>query len=89
MELKLYFSEEEMIDYLKKKGYTIEEVDSWYSQNEYHNRVEHYDCKVKIAYAYRERPSNTELEGDNYSINSKYGIENVFKNKIKKRILSI
>jgi hypothetical protein len=91
MKLELHFSEDEMIDYLNKNNYEIADVDTWYSENIYHNKVMTLDCKVKIAY----KPSVgsyvfEKISGKNRTqILSEHGVEKVFKELIKHRILSI
>lgn len=89
MELKLFFSEEEIISFLLKNEYTIENIDTRLNHNSYHNNIETINTKVKIALS-----KNTDIEKDfllkdKYSIKSKYGIEQVFKNLLKEKLLNL
>jgi len=91
MKLELYFSEDEMINYLEINNFEIAEVDTWYSDTIYHNKEVTTDCKVKIAYkASVSSYVFDKISGQNKSkILSEYGIEKVFTELIKHRILSI
>lgn len=62
MELKLYFSDEEMRDFLKRKDYVVKNVKTCNYQSEYHNKVSFYDCEVAVAYKSTEKPSKELLE---------------------------
>ena len=48
--MELYFTKEEMIDFLKRDGYTIETIKTWKSQNTYHNQVHDTYHNVEVAY---------------------------------------
>ena len=89
MELKFYFSEEEIISFLKKNGYTIEEVETWENHSSYHNRVETTTLKVKIAFLSKDDIEGGLLLRDKYSITSKIGIEQVFRNIIREKLLNL
>lgn len=85
MELKLFFSEEEIISFLLKNEYTIENIDTRLN----HNNIETINTKVKIALS-----KNTDIEKDfllkdKYIIKTKYGIEQVFKNLLKEKLLNL
>lgn len=87
MELNLYFSEEEMTDFLKRKGYTVKDIKTWYNQSEYHNSFSIHKCKVKIAY--RKKPLKELLERDKYSIESRIGLETIFRKEMLKKMLEL
>lgn len=87
-EIKLYLSEDEKIAFLKKKGFNVETVKSWYNENERHNDVRTYDCMVKIVYALK-RPSKEELRGSRRALESKYGVEFMFNKMFKYYLLNL
>lgn len=80
MELKLHFSEEEMIQALKSLGYTIEIVKSWESASAYHNEVEYVDKDVRVAF--KVPPLHEHLTRDAYTVSLNYGIEKIFKDEL-------
>lgn len=80
--MEIYFSEEEMKNFLIKLGYKIEIVNTWDTVTEYHNRVETKYYKSLIAY------KHTKPKEDNkYQLESKYGFEVVFYKEFKKKLL--
>jgi len=87
MELKLFFSNEEMIQSLKRLGYSIETVKSWESRSVYHNNVEFDDKDVVIAF--KEPPLKEDLTKDAYTISCKYGIEQTFRRELRDKILNL
>lgn len=89
MELKLFFSEEEIISFLKKNGYTIEEVETWENHSPCHNSVETVRLKVKIAFLSKDEIDGDLLLRDKYWIKSKVGIERVFRNVIREKLLNL
>lgn len=89
MELKLFFSEEEIISFLKKNGYTIEEVETWENHSSYYNSVETVSLKVKVAFLSKDELDGDLLLRDKYWIESKIGIERVFRNVIKEKLLNL
>lgn len=89
MELKLFFSEEEIISFLKKNGYTIEEVETWENHSSYHNSVETVNLKVNVAFLSKDEIDGDLLLRDKYWIESKIGIELVFRNVIREKLLNL
>lgn len=90
MELKIYFDENEIIDLLTSKGYTIETVTGWESRTVYHNDVEFEDVPVLIAYkTHIGKPDKKELGESAYWLQNKYGINNVFLKEIKQRLKTV
>lgn len=83
--LNIYFTDDEMQKFLTKKGYHIEEIDTYRSENVYHNRVEYYDTKSIIAYKTRPKLKDNEQR----RVESDYGIEKVFSEELKKAILEL
>jgi hypothetical protein len=87
MEVKLYFSEEGMTQFLLKRGYTIDTIQSWKIETEYHNQVTTVKMEVTIAFK-KEQPKEL-LESHYYSIKSAIGLEKVFQDEFYKALLSI
>lgn len=84
MELKINFTDEEMIEMLKGIGYQTDIINSWESRPAYHNDVEYIDRKVLIAF--KEKPDEEVLKANAYTLKEKFGIEKIFNNEVKKRI---
>jgi hypothetical protein len=84
----LYFSEEEMLDLLKKRGYQFDVVKTWSSYNTYHNQVENSYQDVMIAYKKFYNIGN-EIDGT-YRLSEveKFKVENVFIKELKEKLLS-
>lgn len=80
--MELHFSTEEMIRFLGKIGYKVEEVDTWDNVTEYHNRVVTENYKSLIAYK-GERPT----EDNKYRLERDYKLDVVFYNEFKKKLL--
>jgi hypothetical protein len=89
MELKLFFSEQEIISFLERSGYTVEDVDTWENESSYHNKVETVSYKVKIAFKSKDEIDGDLLLRDKYWIESKIGINTVFRSLIKEKILNL
>lgn len=86
MELKLYFTKEEIEKYLRDKGFTIETIPSWNSINEYQGKISYENVEIKIAYI--DRPDQEFLERSSRDIKMKFGIEEIFSNEIKQQLLN-
>lgn len=85
-ELKLYFSNEEMENYLRLHGYEISDVVTW--NFDYDPRYDTEDKKEKVVrIAYLEVPIDLDLNSGSNSIESSYGIRKQFSKEIKKRLL--
>lgn len=82
MELKLYFSKEEIISFLIKNGYTIKNTETWENGSKKSSSIE-------VAYPSAGDFDTNLFTGEKYSIRSKYGIEVVFKKIIKEKILNL
>lgn len=103
--MTLSFTEEEMISFIEKKGYRVEEVDAWYSEYKYHHGDEmtYIDVKIKIAYKYKllgrklyrnphvisERPDIDIKRGEQYNLESLYGIKTIFGKLMHKALLNL
>lgn len=94
-----YFTEEEMISFLERKGYFIETITSWYSEHKYHHGddMEYIDVEIKIAYTngYEHmgippnRPNEMIEEGRKYDLEYNYGIKTVFEKLMHKALLNL
>lgn len=89
MELKLYFTDEEMTSYLMHYGYNVETVRVYDNVTEYHNSVERHEFDKKIAYLDGEMPYE---EGDDMYWSaalqeSEY--TKVFTQEIKEKLLNL
>jgi hypothetical protein len=86
--LKLYFTKDEMRDFLVKEGYIIKSVKTWTSYNTYHNQVDGNQFNVDVAV----KDSNEFQDLDkeyNFITIDKYQIETVFQQEIKSKLLSL
>ena len=87
--MELYFTKEEMIDFLKKGGYTIETIKTWKSHNTYHNQVQDTYHNVEVAYKGTfnvfNGPDGTYRDD---SVTS-YKVENMFKKVLKEKLLTL
>ncbi len=89
MKMDLYFTVEEMCDFLKKKDYTIEKIKTWNSHNTYHNQVENSYKDVYVAYQNTFDVFNS-TDGTYRDLSvEKYKVENVFKKEIKEKLLTL
>jgi len=85
----LYFKEDEMTEFLNKRGYTIMEVKTWKlaSRNEeIFTGSAFADVKVKCAFN-NDYPKDDKM--DSYTWIQKYGIDVVFNRELKKTILGL
>jgi hypothetical protein len=87
--MELYFTKEEMIDFLKKDGYTIETIKTWKSHNTYHNQVQDTYHNVEVAY----KSSFNVFNGPDGTYRddsvTNYKVENVFKKVLKEKLLTL
>lgn len=85
--MTIRFTEEEMREYLLKKGYSVEFVKSWKSHNVGYNDIEYTDEQVLIAYL--QMPSEQVLEWNSYELKQEYGIEKIFEKVFKSALLQL
>lgn len=84
--INLWFNEEEMIFFLKKKGFRITEIDSYRCESAYHNDVNIINMKLTIA----TDTKSPVIENDQIdSYYSKYLLENVFETELRKGLLRL
>ena len=87
--MELYFTTEEMIDFLKKNGYTIETIKTWKSHNTYHNQVQDTYHNVEVAYKETFNVFNGPDGMYRDSSVDAYKIESVFKKVLKEKLLTL
>ena len=83
------FSQDEIIQCLRHIGYIVKEIETYKIYNHYHNQVEYKTCNIFIAYLNNETPDSEILKKDIDSIESKYGLFNVFEKEYKNRIMEL
>ena len=87
--MELYFTKEEMIDFLKRDGYTIETIKTWKSQNSYHNQVHDTYHNVEVAYKGTfDVFNNVDGMYRDDSVSS-FKIESVFREVLRKKLLNL
>ena len=87
--MELHFTKEEMIDFLKKEGFTIKSVKTWSSYNTYHNQVENNNSEMVVAYIGEINEfNNSEKEYRKDSV-EKYQVKNVFQTVLKSKLLGL
>lgn len=87
MKLELYFTTEEMCDFLIKKDYTVEQIKTWSSHNTYHNQVENSYKNVYVAYKNTFDVFN-DVDGAYRDLSvEKFKVENVFIKEMKEKLL--
>jgi len=87
--MELYFTKEEMIDFLKRDGYTIETIKTWKSQNTYHNQVHETYHNVEVAYKGTFNVFNGPDGTYRDDSVSSFKIESVFKQVLRKKLLNL
>tara|TARA_R110000851_G_scaffold47424_1_gene115042 strand:- start:22232 stop:22528 length:297 start_codon:yes stop_codon:yes gene_type:complete len=74
-----YYSEEEKVKILEDMGYTVETINTYRSENAYHNKVIYTDTTSTVAY----KSTTINIEEFKYSeiykVEQKIGIKKVFK----------
>jgi heat shock protein HspQ len=87
--MELHFTKEEMIDFLKKEGFTIKSIKTWSSYNTYHNQVENNNSEMVVAYIGEINEfNNSEKEYRKDSV-EKYQVKNVFQTVLKSKLLGL
>ena len=90
--MTLYFTEEEMISFIRGKGYEVTEVEAWRDHNSYHGMTKDELVKIEIAYwnvagkgkipEFRKNPTE-------FDVMSKYGIKTIFEKLMHKALLNL
>jgi len=87
--INLYFTDDEMRDYLLKEGFQIKKIKTWKTYNTYHNQVESQDVELYVAF----ESDVDKFSDDSFSHKSdtvsKYLLKQVFTNVIKTKLLSL
>lgn len=87
--MELYFTEEEMKDFLRKQGYDIKTIKTWRSYNTYHNQVENNSLDLSIALKGDLNEFNNSDGEYRYDSVTKYSVTTVFTKEIKNKLLSL
>ena len=92
--MELYFSEDEMIEFLEGKGYTVEYVKAWVQYSSTHGTDKNYPRIAQIAYSglvgFRDRPTDLIEKGNwNSLMISPYSLEKVFQKELQKALLQL
>ena len=87
--INLYFTNDEMIDFLQKRGYNIKTVKTWTSYNTYHNQVEN-SYKEEVIALRGELAEMNDPNGAYRDISvEKYKLKSVFTNVLKLTLLNL
>lgn len=87
--MELYFTKEEMIDFLKRDGYTIETIKTWKSHNTYHNQVHDTYHNVEVVYKGTFNAFNGPDGMYRDDSVSSFKVESVFKEVLRKKLLNL
>jgi hypothetical protein len=85
----LSFTIIEMCSFLERKGYTIEYINSYNINTEYHNQVSSVDIRIPIAYLTGRRPSDEVLRSNASAISTNYGIRYQFSKEFYHALLNL
>ena len=86
--ITLTYSLDEMILYLRIRGYTVEEINVYELHSVYHNDVEHEDGTMMIAYQ-GDHPYPNNIEKPVYNSLIKQEVFLVFRDELRKSLLNI
>ena len=87
--MELHFTKEEMIDFLKKEGFTIKSIKTWSSYNTYHNQVENNSLEIEVAFKNEITEFNNSVGEYRLDSVDKYQVKNVFKTVLKSKLLGL
>jgi len=82
MKLEINLTDEERQTFLENRGYKIEIIKCWRSENQYHNKVVFYDVYVEVAYKPTETNIDDLKETNQYDTKVNFGTTNVYKNEL-------
>lgn len=80
------FNEDEKIEFLKNRHFVVEDFDVWVSENEYHNKVSFRDVTIKVAHV-NDIPEDLFENNQKHRVESKIGIDAVFNQEMKRKML--
>ena len=92
IELKLYFTESEMIEFLKGKGYSvIDEIQTQHTENSYHNKTVTLYHTRTLVYKDEDLDNVKKFvnENEDHGVYLKYGVPFNFRKEVKKIVLSL
>jgi hypothetical protein len=87
--INLYFTDDEMKNFLIKEGFTIKTIKTWSSYNTYHNQVENNTSQMDVAFKGEFDEFNNSEQEYRLSSVDKYKVKYVFTNVIKNKLLSL
>jgi len=88
MQLQLYFTKEEMINFLEREGYQIKTVKSVKSYNTYHNQVEDSCFNTEVAFNEDNKFTDPNEKHQHRTLEN-YLLEAVFSRTIKSKLLNL
>ena len=86
--ISMSYSLDDMIFYLRIRGYTVEEINVYELHSVYHNDVEHEDGTMMIAYQ-GDHPYPNNIEKPVYNSLIKQEVFLVFRDELRKSLLNI
>jgi len=87
--IKLYFTNDEMRNFLLKEGFQIKTIKVWSAYNTYHNQVENHSQEMEVAIESDvDKFNNSEQEFKKDTVD-KYELSKVFSDVMKVKLLSL
>ena len=87
--INLYFTDDEMKNFLIKEGYTISKIKTWSSYNTYHNQVENNTLEIEVAHIGEINEFNNSEKEYRYDSVDKFKVKNVFQTVLKSKLLGL
>jgi len=87
--IKLYFTNDEMRDFLIKEGFQTKKIKTWSSYNTYHNQVEDNYQEIEVAFESDVDKFNNSEDIFKKDTVDKFELSQVFSNVIKYKLLSL
>ena len=87
--INLYFTDDEMKNFLKKEGFTIKSIKTWSSYNTYHNQVENNSFQIEVAFKNEITEFNNSVREYRLDSVDKYKVKNVFTDVLKSKLLGL
>jgi len=87
--IKLYFTDDEMRNFLLREGFQTKKIKTWSSYNTYHNQVENNYREIEVAFeSYVDKFNNSEDIFRKDTVD-KYELSQVFSNVMKYKLLAL
>ena len=84
-----YYSKEEKIKILEDLGYKVEIIQTWRSENVYHNKVEYTDTTCLVAYKPNLINIEDYIDSDDYKTEGEIGLKHVFDELMEKSLKTL